>query len=52
MTTAKENEVVNIIRAMEAEYMRLMAEREVKQLVTNFYAETTDWYFYRAKSSC
>jgi hypothetical protein len=28
MTTAKENEVVNIIRAMEAEYMRLMAERE------------------------
>ena len=30
---------MNIIYAMEAEYMRLMAEGEVKQLVTNFYAE-------------
>jgi ketosteroid isomerase-like protein len=39
MTTAKENEVVNIIYAMEADYMRLMAEGNVKQLVTNFYAE-------------
>jgi ketosteroid isomerase-like protein len=39
MTTAKESEVVNIIFGLEAEYMRLMAEGEVEQLVTNFYAE-------------
>jgi ketosteroid isomerase-like protein len=39
MTTARENEVVNIIYALEADYMRLMAEGNVKQLVTNFYAE-------------
>jgi ketosteroid isomerase-like protein len=39
MSTAKENDVTNIIYAMEAEYMRLMAKGQVKQLVTNFYAE-------------
>jgi ketosteroid isomerase-like protein len=39
MTTVKESEVVNIIYAMEEEYMRLMAAGDVKQLVTNFYSE-------------
>jgi hypothetical protein len=39
MTTVKESDVVNTIYAMEEEFMRHMAAGDVKQLVTNFYAE-------------
>jgi ketosteroid isomerase-like protein len=39
MTTVKESDVVNTIYAMEEEFMRHMAVGDVKQLVTNFYAE-------------
>jgi ketosteroid isomerase-like protein len=39
MIAENESEVVNIIYAMEEEYMRLMAAGDVKQRVTNFYAE-------------
>ena len=39
MDTANENDVANIIRAMDEEFMRLIAARDFKQLTTNFYAE-------------
>jgi uncharacterized protein (TIGR02246 family) len=39
MNTANENDVPKIIRAMDEEFMRLIAARDLKQLTTNFYAE-------------
>ena len=39
MNTANENDVPKIIRAMDEEFMRLIAARDFKQLTTNFYAE-------------
>jgi ketosteroid isomerase-like protein len=39
MDTANENDVAKIIRAMDEEFMRLIAARDFKQLTTNFYAE-------------
>ena len=39
MDTANESDVAKIIRAMDEEFMRLIAARDFKQLTTNFYAE-------------
>jgi len=39
MNTANENDVPKIIRAMDEEFMRLIAARDFKQLTRNFYAE-------------
>lgn len=39
MDAASENDVAKIIRAMDEEFMRLIAARDFKQLTTNFYAE-------------
>ena len=39
MNTANENDVPKIIRAMDEEFMRLIAARDFKQLTTKFYAE-------------
>jgi hypothetical protein len=39
MNTANENDVAKVIRAMDEEFMRLIAARDFKQLTTNFYAE-------------
>jgi ketosteroid isomerase-like protein len=39
MSTANGNDVAKIIRAMDEEFMRLLASRDVKQLTANFYAE-------------
>jgi ketosteroid isomerase-like protein len=39
MTTPNARDVEKIIHSMEADFMRLMAAGDVKQLVTNFYAE-------------
>ena len=39
MSTANGNDVAKIIHAMDEEFMRLLASRDVKQLTANFYAE-------------
>jgi hypothetical protein len=36
MNTANENDVAKISRAMDEEFMRLIAARDFKQLTTNF----------------
>jgi hypothetical protein len=38
MNSANENDVAKIIHAMDEEFMRLLAARDIKQLTANFYA--------------
>ena len=39
MNTASQTEIASIIRAMDEEFMRLLAAGELEQLTANFYAE-------------
>jgi uncharacterized protein (TIGR02246 family) len=39
MDTANENDVAKIIHAMDDEFMRHLAARDIKRLTANFYAE-------------